>query len=303
MTSLRAQLQRGEKKKGGKEMNKRNCVIPIALLLIMTIPFAMADTVTINVSTSGNADVNVQSNNGTFSVVYNGRDILGELEAARKSVNDIEKTLIYWGTLTQVNEVEQHVLVVEEQLNNLTRDLNSILNELYGNLAFTMHVVGINPGNSTVAIQLITGNMTVADYVEDILVDVDVILVDLNATEQDLASIQSQIYTIYDGMMMHDELIMNGRSSVRVLNITFNAEVRNLTERFDEALEGVWDADMELDDRIDVLNTYTEELRDEFRDELARELKKTRDSMNVISTMFVVFSIIAIGIVAKTRRP
>jgi len=284
-------------------MNKRNCVIPIALLLIMTIPFAMADTVTINVSTSGNADVNVQSNNGTFSVVYNGRDILGELEAARKSVNDIEKTLIYWGTLTQVNEVEQHVLVVEEQLNNLTRDLNSILNELYGNLAFTMHVVGINPGNSTVAIQLITGNMTVADYVEDILVDVDVILVDLNATEQDLASIQSQIYTIYDGMMMHDELIMNGRSSVRVLNITFNAEVRNLTERFDEALEGVWDADMELDDRIDVLNTYTEELRDEFRDELARELKKTRDSMNVISTMFVVFSIIAIGIVAKTRRP
>lgn len=284
-------------------MNRRNCVIPIALLLIMTIPFAMADTVTINVTTDGATDVNVQSNNGTFSVVYNGRDILGELEAARKSVNDIEKTLIYWGTLTQVNEVEQHVLVVEEQLNNLTRDLNSVLNELYGNLGFTMRVVGINPGNSTVAMQLIASNMTVADYLDDILTDVDVILVDLNATEQELASIQLQLQNIYAGMMMHDELIMNGRSSVRKLNITFNAEVRNLTERFDEALEGVWDADMELDNRIDVLRTDTEELRDEFRDELARELKKTRDSMNVISTMFVVFSIIAIGIVAKTRRP
>ena len=284
-------------------MNRRNCVIPIALLLIMTIPFAMADTVTINVSTSGDAEVNVQSNNGTFSVVYNGRNILGELEAARKSVNDIEKTLIYWGTLTQVNEVERHVLVVEEQLNNLTRDLNSILNELYGNLGFTMQVVGINPGNTTVAMQLITGNMTVADYLDDILTDVDVILVDLNATEQDLASIQLQLQNIYTGMMMHDELIMNGRSSVRVLNTTFSAEVRVLTEHFDEALVDVWDADMELDNRIDVLRADTEELRDEFRDELARELKKTRDSMNVISTMFVVFSIIAIGIVAKTRRP
>lgn len=276
----------------------------MVLLLLMTIPlFAMADTVTINVSTSGDAEVNVQSNNGTFSVVYNGRDILGELERAQKSVNDIRLTMVYWNGLTQAAEVEKHVDFVEEQLNNLTRDMNIVLNELYGNLGFTMHVVGINPGNSTVAMQLIAGNMTVADYVEDILVDVDVILVDLNATDQQLASLQSQLYNIYDAMMMHDTLIMNGRSSVRQLNATFSAEVRGLTEHFDESLEDVWDADMELDNRIDVLRADTEELRDEFRDELARELKKTRDSMNVISTMFVVFSIIAIGIVAKTRRP
>jgi len=226
-------------------MNKQKsyAIIPMVLLLLMAIPSAMADTVTINVTTSGATDVNVQSNNGTFSVVYNGRDILGELERAQQSVNDLRLTMVYWKGLTQAAEVEKHVDFVEEQLNNLTRDMNTVLNDLYGNLGFTMHVVGINPGNSTVAMQLIAGNRTVADYVEDILVDVDVILVDLNTTDQQLASIQSQLYTIYDGMMMHDTLIMNGRSSVRELNATFNAELEGLIERLDEALDDAWATD------------------------------------------------------------
>jgi len=275
----------------------------VLLLLLMAVPSAMADTVTINVTTSGATDVNVQSNNGTFSVIYNGRNILGELERAQKSVNDIRLTMVYWNGLTQAAEVEKHVDFVEEQLNNLTRDMNIVLNELYRNLGFTMHVVGINPGNSTVAMQLITGNMTVADYVEDILVDVDVILVDLNATDQQLASLQSQLYTIYDAMMMHDTLIMNGRSSVRQLNATFNTEMSDLIER-DEAFDLKLTTEIERkDEQIQRLDEQIELLEIEFKEELARELKKTRESMNVISTMFVVFSVIAIGIVAKTRRP
>lgn len=285
-----------------KRMTKQKiyALIPIALLLIMIIPFAMADTVTINVSTDGDAEVNVQSNNGTFSVVYNGRDILGELEAAQKHISDMEKTFIYWAGKRATHD--QDLLVIEEQLNSLTRDLNVVIGELYGNLGFTMHIVGVNPGNTTVSIQLIADNMTLADYIEDILINVDDILIDLNATDQEFASIQLQLENIYAGMMMHDTLIMNGRSSVRDLNTTFNAEITDLAEYFDEALEDIWVADMDLEDRIDVLSMDTEEHRDALRNELLREFKKTRDSMNVISIMFGLFSVIAIGIVAMTRR-
>lgn len=283
-------------------MNKQKsyAIIPIVLLLIMIIPPAMADTVTIDLKMDGDAYVNIQNDNGTFSIIYNGRDILGELEAAQKHISDMEKTFIYWAG--QRANHDQDLLVIEEQLSNLTRDLNVVLGELYGNLGFTMHIVGVNPGNTTVSIQLIAGNMTIADYIEDILVEVDDILVELNATDLEFASIQLQFENIYAGMMMHDTLIMNGRSSVRQLNATFNAEISDLIER-DESFDLKLTTEIERkDEQIQRLNEQIELLEIEFKEELARELKKTRESMNVISTMFGLFSVIAIGIVAKTRR-
>jgi len=111
-------------------------------------------------------------------------------------------------------------------------------------------------------------------------------------TDQCLASIQLQLYNIYDAMIMQDTLIMNGRSSVRELNTTFNAEIADLIER-DESFDLKLTTEIERkDEQIELLE-----------EELARELKRTRDSMNIISIMFGLFSVIAIGIVAMTRRP
>uniref|UniRef100_A0A6M3MDT2 Uncharacterized protein n=1 Tax=viral metagenome TaxID=1070528 RepID=A0A6M3MDT2_9ZZZZ len=282
--------------------NKVYMIVSIALLLIITIPAAMADTVTINVDVDGDAYVNVQNDNGTFSVVYNGRDILGELEAAKKSLNDMEKTFIYWHGLTQTHEVEQNLLVVEEQLNNLTRDLNVVLGELYGNLAFTMHVVGINPANTFVAVTLRSGNVTVAGYIDDILVDINEILVELNATDQELASIQSQFENVYAGMMVHETVLID---TVETIETDFDQFVNYVLElqAEDVSLDSKITIEIERkDEQVQQLEAQIELLEKEFEEELDRELKKTRDSMNVISIMFGAFSIIAIGIIAMTRR-
>lgn len=282
--------------------NKVYMIVSIALLLIITIPAAMADTVTINVDVDGDAYVNVQNDNGTFSVVYNGRDILGELEAAKKSLNDMEKTFIYWHGLTQTHEVEQNLLVVEEQLNNLTRDLNVVLGELYGNLAFTMHVVGINPANTFVAVTLRSGNVTVAGYIDDILVDINEILVELNATDQELASIQSQFENVYAGMMVHETVLID---TVETIETDFDQLVNYVLElqAEDVSLDSKITIEIERkDEQVQQLEAQIELLEKEFEEELDRELKKTRDSMNVISIMFGAFSIIAIGIIAMTRR-
>ena len=117
-------------------------------------------------------------------------------------------------------------------------------------------------------------------------------------TDQDLASIQSQLYNIYDAMMMHDTLIMNGRSSVRELNTTFNAEIADLIER-DESFDLKLTTEIERkDEQIQQLDEQIELLEEK----LARELKKTRNSMNIISIMFGLLSVIAIGIVIMKRR-
>ena len=118
-------------------------------------------------------------------------------------------------------------------------------------------------------------------------------------TDQCLASIQLQLYEIYAGMMMHDELIMNGRSSVRELNTTFNAEIADLIERYESF-------DIKLTTEIERKDEQIQQLDEQIElleEELARELKSTRDSVNIISIMFGLFSVIAIGIVAMTRRP
>uniref|UniRef100_A0A6M3LTV1 Uncharacterized protein n=1 Tax=viral metagenome TaxID=1070528 RepID=A0A6M3LTV1_9ZZZZ len=282
MTSLRGHSQTGREAKRRKEMSRKKmiyAILPIVLLLVMTVPFGLADTVTIDVDMDGDAYVNIQNDNGTFSLIYNGRDILAELEHAQKSVNDIEKTLIYWYGLKEAGKLEDHLLIVEEQLNNLTRDLNIILDGLYRNLGFTMHAIGINPGATSVAIQMIAGNATVAEYIDDMLVDLDDILIDLNATDQEFASIQSQIEEIYIAAETQNMVLMETRLDILDLNATLNAEIMNLTERFNKTLEQIWFADMELDNKI---GAGLEELRDEYLDEICT-LNKELDNQRILS--------------------
>lgn len=58
----------------------------------------------------------------------------------------------------------------------------------------------------------------------------------------------------------------------------------------------------ELDSRVDILSKDVEELRDELAS-TNRELKMMRNSMNNVTILFGAFSVIALGIVAMTRRP
>ena len=58
----------------------------------------------------------------------------------------------------------------------------------------------------------------------------------------------------------------------------------------------------ELDNRTDILRMDMEELRGELVS-TNRELKMMRNSMKNITILFGLFSVIAIGIIAITRRP
>lgn len=238
-------------------------IVPIILLLILTIPAAMADTVNIKIDMDGNANVHIQNDNGTFSIVYNGRDILGELEAAKKSINDMEKTFIYWAGQRKAHE--QDILIVEEQLNNLTRDLNIVLGDLYGNLGYTMHVVGINQGNSSVAIQLIAGNATVAEYIDDIMYDVDSLSfslgdLQLNVTEgREL--MEENTFTI-------DKISNKITILTSVLDDTIEDMEANFVNQLTEHVATLQTADESFDRRIseeiEIKDTQIEQLESEL---------------------------------------
>ena len=79
----------------------------------------------------------------------------------------------------------------------------------------------------------------------------------------------------------------------------------NIAQAFnmiDDWMATLFDGGLEMDSRIDILSMDMEELRDELAS-TNRELKMMRNSMNNVTILFGAFSVIALGIVAMTRRP
>ena len=282
-------------------------VIALILMLILPMMAAGAD-VDIDITTdSGDVDLDITTGNGTLLTIdYEGRDLISEIAAKIKTIADLRSTIIALAMRNDVEDLEDQLAELEEALQKLIDELNLVLNDLYSKLSTQAHVMGINPGNTTVSITLISGNMTIADYLNDILIE-------LNATDQEFVSIQLQLEDIYTGMMEHDTLIMNDRYTIRELNITLsvqntslNARITSLTERFREsfsdALEQIWATDMELKSQIDLQGMDINELYDELASTNA-VLKMTQDSIKYITIMFGVFSIICIGVVVVGNRP
>ena len=80
-----------------------------------------------------------------------------------------------------------------------------------------------------------------------------------------------------------------------------DAELISLSDKLNRVRDAMA-AIGELGNRTDILSMDMEELRGELVS-TNRELKMMRNSMNVVTILFGAFSVIAIGIVALTRRP
>jgi hypothetical protein len=107
-------------------------------------------------------------------------------------------------------------------------------------------------------------------------------------------SIQEQLYTIYDAMIMQDERIMNGRNSVRKLNATLKSTIVNFVGVVEDLGWKLLDSDAQLQGQIDTQNTYIEELWQEVS-RLHQEVMNERAMRNNITIMFGVFCLVVIG--------
>ena len=164
-------------------------------------------------------------------------------------------------------------------------------------------------------------NETVVDIPDDVLVILppDDGLVIIDDTEPDLASIQLQLDNIYAGMMMHDTLIMNGRSSIRELNTTLNDAIMDIERslrlervRSDVAIDYAFNElslmlsnqlllidvletmILDLQGQLDLQEVYIVELGEEMYRQ-RQELVSERAMRNNITIMFGVFCLVVIG--------
>ncbi len=169
--------------------------------------------------------------------------------------------------------------------------------------------------------------MVNASEVNETVLDIpDDVLVILNVTEPDLASIQAQFQEIYAAMMMQDELIMNSRSSLRELNATLNDAIMDIERslrlervRSDVAVDYAFNQlSLKLSNQlllIDVLETMILDLQGqldiqevhivELGEEMYRqrqELVSERAMRNNITIMFGVFCLVVIGVTVVINK-
>ena len=279
-------------------------IAPMLVLIYMAVLSTATARADLNVTVLTTDDIDLDlttfGEGALLSVEYNGRDLLQEIEDYLKTISDLRSIIVSLAMRNDIEELEDQLVDLEYGLDKLINELNLILNDLYSKIVNHAHIIGINPLNTTVALNLISGNMTIVDYLDDILID-------LNATDQEFTSIQLQFENIYAGMMVHDTVIMGTRSTLREINTTLSDAIVDL-ERVSADILGViaevefqlTESDAKLQDQIDVHDRDLQELRDETSS-LQDQIIKERKARENITLMFGAFSLIVIALNARTR--
>ena len=225
-------------------MMKNKIVLLVMIMLLSTtlcIVPAFADEVHIEIDMNGDAYVNIENTDGDLTVIYNGRDILGELEAYYKELLNLQSQIAYLQGLANLGDLQGDFTELYLQVSLLIKDLEGILKDLYGNLGFLAHVIGINPGNNSAIVEvLLSGNATIVDYLDEAFTSINGLDGALNYTNTELVNFQdytqTQLNTAYLGLNdLHSELLSFEEYTQQQLNTTYT-ELKSFQEYIENQL-------------------------------------------------------------------
>ena len=207
-------------------MNKSKLQIPLifSLLFLLITPISVKadDQVSITIQMSGDAYVRITNTNGSITFVYNGRNILKE----------------YRWTVNRVNSNKLAIMLLRRDLKRLICALNETFADLYGKVYFLAHVTGIASNSSKVTMLLRSGNMTLANFIDQLL----------NVTNTQKIQIEE----------LQLEVSSNHEETKQKLNQAFK-EIYTNRAYYEEQLKKIDANFYELNDRLDKMEEQTNE--------------------------------------------
>jgi len=219
-------------------MSKSKLQIPLifSLLFLLATPISVKadDRVSITIRMSGDAYVTITNSNGSITFVYNGRNVLKE----------------YKWTVSRVNSNKLAIMLLKRDLKRLIYALNETFADLYGKVYFLAHVTGAMSNSSRVTMQLRSGNMTLVDFIDQLL----------NATEKQDVQIRN----------IRLEIASNQQETRRKLSEVFNQISMNKAY-FEDQLS-------KMDAKIDRINARL----DVFEEETNSTFTKLFDNLELL---------------------
>lgn len=286
--------------------SKKMLSILIATLLTVSIGITVpvkAD-VDVSVSTVGDVNLTVEIVDGSLTIIYNGVNILAELNSLQNSVQGLSTYMSYLATKTEMSGLNQTV-------NRLVGELDEVLEDLYGNTVFLAYVIGLN-SNSTVGANLLSGDYTIAGYFESMITALD--------------NVSSDVITIDKALSETNvELLAFGNYTEGKFNSTY-LEIENLADYTNNQLNNIYFELNEQNEKLkesmvkDVLTldtmiqaetnrqTIAEEnfkaLEKRLEDYILKETTEDADTRKLFSVFLVAVagSVITVGLVYTGKK-
>ena len=233
---------------------------------------ARADEVYIRIDMNGDVDVTINHSNGTFAIYYNGRDLLKEIERQYREIEALRTAMVYLSVKAQAyDELQPEIEELNQTINQMIKELNLIINDLYGGLDAIYRMVGIPGNSSAIRESIIAGNATVIGYLERYAERID----GLNSEMQALRG---------EMLKLHLELLKEMEERNKALEAEMQAQIRVLNASMTQRMEQL-SADYQR--QVDLLSLSLTQMQQHF--------------LYVIAS-FVAFSVIVILLTAM-RRP
>ena len=158
------------------------------LIAIGTMTTVQAMEVHIDVDAEGNITVTTSNeDNGTLTIIYNGVDLLSELNSQLETVNSQLITIMILQEQMkrfELNDLNQKIL-------QLIEELNSVFKDVYGKVGFLAYVIGLNSNSSMIVENLKSGDSTIVNYLDEASADLD----DTNLAISNVAKELADTYT------------------------------------------------------------------------------------------------------------
>lgn len=224
-------------------MKKKLVMAILVGLLMIGLPMAHADTeVDVDVLTGDDVDldITVTGDEINTTIILNGEDVLDakhQAELAQQATHDL--LIRMFMRRDYERRSQDRMDDIEEEYRELLERLNVAFANLWRELSFSFHVLGIDHNSTSIVLGLKSGNVSVADYLFEHEIRLNDTVVTIYRIEDDL---QIQINDVASNLEKEIALLVE--------NIKAEAEVKRLSfdaYKFDQH-DAMTKMQMEIDD-------------------------------------------------------
>jgi len=178
------------------------------------------DYVAISVEMKGDAYITIRNEEGSITIIYNGVNVLRKLASK-----------------AQVSGLKKQVAELRRELNDIADALDLVFKDLYSKVYFLAYVTGVTGDNSTIAMQIRSGNMTLPDFIEQLFnitesqsLQIEELSLRVDASQEE---VRRELNELWNKVVERLKETQNEVHSVKAELQKTNERIDNLVEKLD----------------------------------------------------------------------